>query len=312
MKKIVAMVLLVMMLVCSVAVGEAAEPKKAVLVMRALHDPFAATFANELMEQAEAYSDIFSMEVLDAQGDPEKSNALIENCITKGYDLVIICPVDSEMQKPYAQMVIDAGIHCITTSAKIDGLNGGSTVDADPYEQGKMLAELACEQVPENGRVVIMSCQPGNFHPAQRYKAFQECFVAARPDVTVLAEKVLQNASEAEAMALMEDWMQAYGEIDAVLTCADAVGLGCMEAVRDNEAYADMQIYGVDGLEAAVQGIIDGTYTATVFQDARMLAEQNLIAASKLLTGEVDNIDLVYNDTLVTAENAEEVLPYAN
>lgn len=312
MKKLVALLLVVMVLLCSFALGEAAEPKKAVLVMRALSDPFAAIFADTLVEYAQEYADTFTMEVLDAQGDPEKSNALIENCITKGYDLVIICPVDSEMQKPYAQKVIDAGIHCITTSAKIDGLNGGSTVDADPYQQGKMLAELACDLVPENGRVVIMSCQPGNFHPAQRYKAFMECFIEARPDVTLLAEKVLEHASEAEAMALMEDWVQAYGDIDAVLTTADAVGLGVMEAVRGNEAYADLQIYGVDGLKGAVQGIIDGTYTATVFQDARMLASQNLLAAYKLLSGEVENIDLVYDDTLVTIDNAAEVLPVAN
>lgn len=36
------------------------------------------------------------------------------------------------------------------------------------------------------------------------------------------------------------------------------------------------------------------------------------IAAYKLLTGEVDQIDLVYSDLLVTAENAEEILPMAN
>ena len=313
MKKFVSLLLVLVLALCTMgAFAEEAEPKRAVLVMRTLSDTFAATFANELLTQAEAYADTFTMEVLDAQGDAERSNALIENCITMGYDLVIICPVDSELQRPYAERLIDAGIFCITTSAKIDNLEGGSTVDADPYEQGKMLAEVAVEMVPENGRVVIMSCLPGNAHTIARYQAFQDVFVAGRPDVTILAETVLQNASEAEAMATMEDWMQAYGDFDAVLTVADAVGLGAMEAARDNEAFADLQIYGVDGLTGAVQGIIDGTYTATVFQDAQQLAEQNLIAAYKLLTGEVDQIDLVYSDVLVTAENAEEILPVAN
>ncbi len=312
MKKLLSLALVLVLAFCAIGACAEGAPKKAVLVMRTLSDTFAATFANELLSQAEAYSDTFSMEVLDAQGDAEKSNALIENCITKGYDLVIICPVDSELQRPYAEKLIDAGIFCITTSAKIDNLEGGSTVDANPYDQGKMLAEVAIEKVPENGKVVIMNCLPGNAHTTARYNAFQDVFVAGRPDVTVLAEKVLEHASEAEAMALMEDWVQAYGDFDAVLTTADAVGLGAMEAVKDNEAFDDLQIYGVDGLTAAVQGIIDGTYTATVFQDARMLAEQNLIATNKLLSGEVDQIDLVYADMLVTAENAEEVLPFAN
>lgn len=310
MKRLVCLILVLILPVC-VAFAET-EPKKVALVMRTLGDSFAATAANEFLAQADAYSDVFTLEVLDAQGDAEKSNALIENCITKGYDLVIIVPVDSELQRPYAEKVIDAGIFCITTSAKIDNLEGGSTVDADPYLQGKMIAELAAKNVPENGTAVIMGCLPGNAHCIARLQAFHDHFVDVRPDVKILGEKILQGASEAEAMALMEDWVQAYGDFDAVLTVADAVALGAMEAVKDNAAFEDLQIYGVDGLTGAVQGIIDGTFTATVFQDARQLAEQNLIAANKLLTGEIDQIDLVYDDKLVTAENAEEVLPYAN
>lgn len=313
MKKLVCLLLVALLTLGAVSVfAEAAAPKKAVLVMRTLSDTFAATFANELLSQAEAYKDTFTMEVLDAQGDAEKSNALIENCITKGYDLVIICPVDSELQRPYAEKLIQAGIFCITTSAKINDLEGGSTVDADPYQQGVMIAEVAAEKVPQNGKVVIMNCLPGNAHTTARYNAFNDVFVANRPDVTVLAEKVLQGASEAEAMALMEDWVQAYGDFDAVLTTADAVGLGVMEAIKDDERFDDLQIYGVDGLRAAVQGIIDGTFTATVFQDARQLAEQNLLATYKLLSGETNQVDLVYSDKLVTIENAAEELPFAN
>lgn len=312
MKKLVCLVLVLVLSLCAVSAFAEAAPKKAALVMRTLGDPFAALAANTFLEKAEAYKDQFTLEVLDAQGDAEKSNALIENCITKGYDLVIIVPVDSELQRPYAQMVADAGIHVITTSAKIDGIVGGSTVDADPYKQGAMIAELAVKNVPENGKAVIMGCLPGNAHCIARLQAFKDIFVAQRPDVEILGEKILQGASEAEAMALMEDWVQAYGDFDAVLTVADAVGLGVMEAIKDNPAFDDLQIYGVDGLTGAVQGIIDGTFTATVFQDARMLAEQNLIAASKLLSGEETQLDLVYDDTLVTIENAEAILPNAN
>ena len=313
MKKFVSLLLVCLLVLGAVgALAEGAEPKKAVLVMRSLSDTYAAVFANEITEQAKEYADVFTFEVLDAQGDPEKANALTENCITKGYDLVIICPVDSVMQKPYAQKVIDAGIFCITTSAKIEGLDGGSTVDADPYQQGVLIAEEAVKNIPENGTVVFMGCQPGNAHPTARLQAFHDVLLEKRPDVTLLAEKILTNASEAEAMALMEDWVQAYGDFDAVMTCADATGLGVMEAIKDNPDFDDLQIYGVDGLSAAVQGIIDGTYTATVFQDARNLAYQNLYAANLLLTGQEEQVDLVYADTLVTAENAEEILPVAN
>ncbi|MEG1516615.1 MAG: hypothetical protein RSD95_17135, partial [Clostridia bacterium] len=68
MKKLVSLVLVcLLVLACTTAMAQQ-EPKKAVLVMRTLSDTFAATFANQLLTQAEVYKDTFTMEVLDAQG----------------------------------------------------------------------------------------------------------------------------------------------------------------------------------------------------------------------------------------------------
>ena len=288
---------------------DGSAPYKVAYIVRTLSDPFAAWLANEITAQAAAYADTFTLDVLDAQGDSEKTNSLIETCITKKYDCVIIQPNDGELQRPYAQKIIDAGIYCITTNAKIPDLAGSSGVDADPYEQGAVLARHAAENVPENGKVVIMSCLPGNLHTTARLEAFKKEFVAKRPDVTILAEKILEQASEADAMATFEDWVQSYGKIDAALTVADAQALGCLEAVKGNSDYDDNFLcYGVDGLSSGLLLIKDGKYTATCFQNAIQLAELNLKAANELLSGEKETVEYAITADLVTIDNVDDFL----
>lgn len=282
---------------------------KVAYIARTLSDPFAAWLATEIETQAEEnYSDLFTVDVLDAQGDSEKTNSLIETCITKKYDCVIIQPNDGELQRPYAEKLIDAGIFCITTNAKIPDLEGSSSVDADPYEQGAVLARDAAERVPENGKVVLLNCNPGNLHATKRYEAFQKEFLEKRPDVTVLGDKILERASEADAMATMEDWVQSFGKFDAIITTADILSLGALEVVKDNPDFDDLLVYGVDGLSAALLAIKDGDYTATCLQSAIQLAELNLKTASQLLKGEEEIVEYSIDAVLIDASNVDEYI----
>ncbi|GHV72764.1 sugar ABC transporter substrate-binding protein [Spirochaetia bacterium] len=293
------------------AKGAGSGKKKVAYVARTLSDPFAAWLANEMVKHAAAYSDTYTLDVLDSQGDAEKTNTHIENCITKGYDLVIIQPNDGELQRPYAQRLLDNGIKVITTNAKIPDLKGSSGVDADPYEQGKVLAVDAVKKVPRNGRAVLLNCLPGNLHTTARYKAFQAEFVAKRPDVTILADAILERASEADAMAKFEDWVQSFGKFDLVLTSADVLGLAALEVTKNNPAFKDLLIYGVDGLAGAMLAIKDGNYTGSCFQNAAQLAELNTKAAYELLTGAKTEVDYAISADLITKENVDEYLKIA-
>ena len=128
--------------------AESAELPKVAYIARTLSDPFAAWMASEVEKQAaESYSDVFTVDVYDSQGDIDQQNSLIEDCITKQYDLVIIQPNDPESQKYYVEKLVEAGIECISTDGKIE-VEGISNIGADPYEQGQVLAEKSAELCP--------------------------------------------------------------------------------------------------------------------------------------------------------------------
>lgn len=284
--------------------AESGDTYKVAYIARAQSDSFAAWLANEMIAAAEKYPDI-ELQVFDGQADDAKENAAIENAIANEFDAIIVQPNNGEAQRPYVEQVVAAGIVAITTNARIEGIEGASSVDADPYKQAQVNAELALEQIPENGRVVVLNGPSGNFHADERRKAWQEVFFDARPDVTILGEDYA-NWNKDEAMQLMEDWTIAHGDIDAIISTNDNMAAGALEVVKDNPQYADILAYGVDGTAEACLLIEEGKMTSTCLQSAIDLAELNMETVHKLLTGEETQIDTDIAEVLITQDNASE------
>lgn len=287
------------------AEGEASgDVYKVAYVARAQSDSFAAWLANEMVAAAEQYPDI-ELTVFDGQADDAKENSAIENAIANGFDAVIVQPNNGEAQRPYVEQVVAAGLVAITTNSRIEGIEGASSVDADPYNQAKVNAELALEQIPENAKVVVLKGPSGNFHADERWKAWQTEFFDKRPDVTIVGED-FANWNKDEAMALMEDWTIAHGDIDAVVSMNDNMAAGALEVVKGNEMYDDMLVYGVDGTAEACLLIEEGKMTSTCLQSAIDLAALNLETVHKLLTGEETQIDTDIEEVLITKDNVAE------
>ncbi|MFV0517213.1 MAG: sugar ABC transporter substrate-binding protein [Aminipila sp.] len=314
MKKKVLAVLLILTLVAATFVGcgdkgDSAENGgdkvyKVAYIARAQSDSFAAWLANEMKAAAAEYPDV-KLDIFDGQADDEKENAAIENAIANGYDAIIVQPNNGEAQRPYVEQIVDAGIIAITTNARIDGIDGASSVDADPYVQAKVNAEAAIDQIPQNGRVVVLKGPSGNFHADERLKAWKEVFFAARPDVKIVGED-FANWNKDEAMQLMEDWVISQGKIDAIISMNDNMAAGALEVVKDKPEYAEILSYGVDGTAEACLLIEEGKMTSTCLQSAIDLAKLNMETVYKLLTGEETQIDTDIAAPLITKDNASE------
>ncbi len=275
-------------------------------IARAQGDSFAAWLANSIVNEAKNYEHI-NVEVFDGQASDSKQNSLIENAITNEYDLIIIQPNNGEAQRPYAEKVVEAGIELITTNARIEGIEGGSSVDADPYAQAAVVAERAVEQVPENANVVVLTGPPGNFHSSERRKAWKAEFFEKRPDVTIIGEQIA-NWNKDEAMRYMEDWVIANDDIDAIISMNDNMAAGALEVVKDDPAFNDILAYGVDGTAEACLLIKDGLMTATTMQSAYALADKLLWASDLLLRDEVIEIHTNIGNPVVDQSNVDKYI----
>ena len=255
------------------------------------------------------------------EADDNTENGLLEDCITKQYDLVIVQSNNNAAQAPYVQQLVDAGIPVITTNPTthqddLDGsgdnsvMAGTGTVDADPVEQASVGARRALTEIPENANVVVLKGPSGNFHADKRREAWDTVFFAERPDVTIIGED-FANWNSDEALTLMEAWVQKGTHIDAIISMNDNMAAGAIEAIRDNPEYvengeAKFLAYAVDGTAQGCLLIEEGLLTATALQSAADLAKMNMEYANKVLSGEMAVTDV--NDYVDAPEiNADNV-----
>lgn len=279
---------------------------KVAYIARAQADSFAAWLANSIVEEAKKYKNI-DLKVFDGQASDDIENSLIENAITNKFDAIIIQPNNGESQRPYAEKVVKAGIVCITTNARISGIKGASSVDADPYEQAAVNARLALKQVPQNAKVVVLNGPSGNFHADARRVSWQKEFFAKRPDVKIVGEQIA-HWNKDEAMNFMEDWVQANPKIDAIISMNDNMAAGALEVVKNKPAFKGIFAYGVDGTAEAALLIKAGLLTSTSLQSAYALAEKILDTTDKLVTGKAKQIDVDIDCPLITKDNVDTVI----
>lgn len=275
-------------------------------IARAQADSFAAWLANAVKEEAAKYDNI-ELDVFDGQANDDTENGLIENAITNKYDVIIVQPNNGEAQRPYVEKAVAAGIKVITTNARISGIEGSSSVDADPYLQAKVNCDLAVSQIPQNANVVVLKGPPGNFHADERRTAWQKEFFDKRPDVKIVGEEIA-NWNKDEAMNYMETWVQANDKIDAIIAMNDNMAAGALEVIKGDAKYKSTLAYGVDGTAEAVLLIKDGLMTSTSLQSAYDLATSILDTTNKLVTGEETEINMDIDCPLITKDNVDEYI----
>lgn len=285
------------------ATAAQAAQYKVAFIARAQADSFAAWLANGIMDEAKKYPDMI-VDVMDSQADDAKENAFIENSVANKYDLIIVQPNNGEAQKPYVEQAVKDGVKVITTNARIKGIPGASSVDADPYEQAAVNARLALTQVPQNAHVVVLDGPSGNMHADMRRDAWKKEFFDKRPDVKIVGEQIAHWNKE-EAMRFMEDWVQANDKIDAIVSMNDNMAAGALEVIKDDPKFASVLAYGVDGTAEAMLLIQSGRMTSTALQSAYDLASKNLSVAHDLLTGKIAQIDTDIDCPLVTKDNVD-------
>ena len=272
-------------------------------IARAQADSFAAWLANEMKTEAKKYPKL-KLEVFDGQADDEVENRLIENAVANKFDAIIIQANNGEAQKPYIQQAADAGIVTITTNPRVEGIKGANSVDANPYEQGAVVAKYALDKIPQNAKVVVLTGPAGNFHSDERRKAWKTEFFGKRADVKIVAENTA-NWNKDEALKLMEDWSLANPQIDAIVSMNDNMAAGALEAVKAKASFKGIQSYGVDGTPEAALLIQSGAMTATSLQNAQELAQLNMKAVNDLLTNAETEVNVDIGNPLITKDDAQ-------
>lgn len=271
-------------LVLTAAFGLTASPTLAAdgtigLSVSTLNNPFFVTLRDGAQEAAGRLG--LDLVVVDAQDSVSKQVSDIEDLVTRGVEVLIVNPTDSDAVVPAVRGAIDAEIPVIAVDRGVNNVELSSFVVSDNAAGGVLAGTFICERIGAQGSVVELEGIPGVSATRDRGAGFNEAIAESCPEVEVVARQTA-NFNRAEGLSVMENILVAQPEIDALFAHNDEMALGALQAVESSGR--DILVVGFDATDDAVGSVEDCRMGATVAQQPDQLGSQAVEIAQEIVT----------------------------
>ncbi|HSV00876.1 MAG TPA: sugar ABC transporter substrate-binding protein [Roseiarcus sp.] len=255
---------------------------------------------------AEAKSKGWSVETLNANGDPAQAIAQIKQLVTKRADTIIVTVFDSTGLAAGLQAAADAKIPVLTAGG---GMAPGIALAASTGA-AQPLVDLMLKNLGHSGTVLDLSYHPG-IPCRERADAF-DAAVKANPGLKATTHEITIPGEAESSQAATSAWLAANANAKgpfAIFNCYDDNAMGAIAALKQN-GRTDVQVYSFNATAPAVQAVKDGTMTATLGVD--------LTSAGKELIDQIPDVikagdswqpkSFIPSYTIVTKENVDQIL----
>lgn len=264
--------------------------------------------------------------VQDGKGDQAEQTNQIQNFITSGVDVMILNLVQSSSAPQVTDMCAEAGIPVVYINREptpeeeqrwADEKLNATYVGADARQSGTFQGEEIVEtankgDINGDGKVSYIMVQGDPENVDAQYRT--EFSIKAVKDAGMEVEELLLQRGDwdqAKGQQIVQDALTQFGDkIEVVFCNNDAMALGALQAIdaAGRKVGEDIYLVGVDALTEAVQNVVDGKMTGTVFNDYFGQAQMAADTAVSFLKGEaVQPVNMV-DYVKVTAANAAEIL----
>jgi len=233
-----------------------------------------------------------------ANGDDAVQTKQAENMLIKGVDVLIVAPHNGEIAASIVEAAHRRGVPVIA----YDRLIRNSDVDLYLSYQieriGEMQAEYALKNVPK-GNYLLIGGSPTDFNALLLRKGQMNVLkpAADRGDIRIISDQFAREWKAEEALRLTEDALTRTGnKIDAIVASNDGTAGGAISALDAAKLAGKVLVTGQDAQKDAVQRIVKGTQTMTIYKPIQPLAFGAVEAAVKLARKErVDAGDRINN-----------------
>ena len=308
MKKIVSIILCLAMMfsltACRIEIdGEGAKTKQTEasgaigLSVSTQNNPFFVSLV-EGAEQAAKEAGV-ELIVVDAGDDATKQVSDIEDLVSKNVSVLIVNPVDSDAVTGAVQVAVDAGVKVISVDRVVNNVEIDCQIASDNVAGAEMATQFIVDTLGEGVKVAELQGISGASAAIDRGEGFHNI---ADAKLNVVASQTA-NFDRTEGMSVMENMLQADGEIKAVFAANDEMALGAVEAIAG--AGKDILVVGFDATDDAIAAIKEGRMAATIAQQPALIGSTAVANALVLIGGESIPASIPVEVTLITKDNAQ-------
>lgn len=242
-------------------------------------DSYQTGWYQQFVDQANS----LGMEVIvtNSENSVDKQISDVEGLVGQGVDLLAVCCVDGAALASTIDEATTAGIpvYCPQFETTSENMICCPGLGLDQAQNGVLQCQALENWLEEHpGKELKCGYLQGAmtiWSAAARYEGFADNL----PEGAELIVADTANWSADEAMALVEDWLVAYPDLNCIVAANDEMALAAVNVLKSNGItdFSEFPILGVDVTEDGETAIAAGEMLASVYRDwqaeARMCAD---------------------------------------
>jgi len=232
--------------------------------------------------EAEAKDIGINLITVDAQNDPAKQIAGVEDLIQKKVAVILLNPTDSDAVANVVKEATAAGIKVISLDRAVNGAEVSSHIASDNVAGGKLAGEFLLKKLNGKGNLVELVGIPGSSAARERGEGF-DSVIEGKPGVKLVARQPA-NFDRAQGLAVMENILQGNKDIQGVFAQNDEMALGAERAIEEANL-KNVAVVGFDATPDALAAVKAGKLAATVQQKPELIGKAGVDAAKLLIDG---------------------------
>jgi ribose transport system substrate-binding protein/inositol transport system substrate-binding protein len=264
-----------------------------------------------IVEGMDEEAAIYGAEVtyFDPAFDPQKQASMIEDCIARQPDVIVVNAVDAEAVVAPIKKAYDAGIPVITQNANCsaDGYDYIETfVGSQSYDQGYAVGKMMAEKLGDtDSKVIFLGGKPGQTDYVNRVQGAKDAWADVGVSYEVLADQPAEWSKD-KALSVMQDLLTRYPEgIDAVYAVDDPMAIGALEAIKAASREDEIAVYGTNGNVDACAAIEAGEMAGTALQMSYLVGVYTVRTAYDVSVGRLVADEVLAPTAPVTGDNVD-------
>lgn len=244
-----------------------------------LNNPWRLAESKSMQDEAARLG--YTLVETNANEDTAKQIADVASLIAQGVDILIFPPRESQALAPSVMAAKQAGIPVILIDRDVDHEIAKPDTDyvtfigSDFVDQGRRAAEWLVEATGGEAKIIQLEGTTGADPAIDRKKGFEDYLAGTfkgtpTPDGAHAGMEIIAsqtgNFTRDQGREVMQTLLQSHPDVTAVYAHNDEMAIGVIAALEEagRTPGEDVIIVSIDGENAALDAILDGTLGASV------------------------------------------------
>lgn len=219
-----------------------------------------------------------------ANNDDARQVNQVDDMLTKGIDVLVIAPHNAQTAATMVEKAKAQGVPVISYDRLINSDQLDLYISHQVPRMGEMQGEYALKHAPKGNYIMVYGAATDNnaliLRDGQK-RILQPAI--DRGDIKIIAEQHARDWSPDEALKIVENALtQSNNQVAAVVASNDGTAGGAVSALKAQGLAGKVIVTGQDAELGALQRIVQGEQSMTIYKSIQPLAFGAVEAAIKL------------------------------